>query len=47
MITIGEQYEKFYAAFGMQMKYSLVKDFGAQKQTLQDLILFWSSKEKS
>ncbi len=41
-----EQYEKFYAAFGMQMKYSLVKDFGAQKQTLQDLILFWSSKEK-
>lgn len=38
-------YEKFFAAFGMQLKYSLVKDFGANKQTLQDLILFWSSKE--
>ena len=40
-----EKYESFFQAFGLQLKYSLVKDFGANKQALQDLILFWSSKE--
>ncbi len=40
-----EKYEKFFAAFGRQLKYSLVSDYGAHKDTLQDLLLFWSSKE--
>ena len=41
-----EDYEKFYAAFGLQLKYGVVQDYGAHKDTLQDLLLFWSAKEK-
>ena len=40
-----EKYEKFWAAFGTQIKYGVVADYGAHKETLQDLLLFWSSKE--
>ena len=40
-----EKYEKFWAAFGTQLKYGVVADYGAHKETLQDLLLFWSSKE--
>ena len=40
-----EKYEKFWAAFGTQLKYGVVADYGAHKDTLQDLLLFWSSKE--
>ncbi len=40
-----EKYEKFFAAFGRQLKYSLVSDYGAHKDVLQDLMLFWSSRE--
>ena len=41
-----EKYEKFYDAFGRQLKYGVYSDFGANKETLQDLLLFYSSKEK-
>lgn len=41
-----ENYEKFYQAFGRQLKYGVYADFGANKEALQDLILFYSSKEK-
>ena len=41
-----EAYEKFYAAFGLQLKYGAVQDYGVHKETLQDLLLFWSAKEK-
>ncbi len=40
-----EKYEKFFTAFGRQLKYSLVSDYGAHKEALQDLLLFWSSRE--
>ncbi len=40
-----ETYEKFYAAFGRQLKYGLVSDYGMHKELLQDLILFSSGKE--
>lgn len=40
-----EQYEKFFAAFGRNLKYGVVSDYGAHKDLLQDLLLFWSSKE--
>ena len=40
-----EQYEKFWAAFGSQIKYGVVADYGAHKDKLKDLLLFWSSKE--
>ena len=40
-----EKYEKFWGAFGTQIKYGVVADYGAHKDVLQDLLLFWSSKE--
>ncbi|WP_100333825.1 molecular chaperone HtpG [Bacillus alkalisoli] len=41
-----ENYEKFFQAFGRQLKYGVYADFGANKETLQDLLLFHTSKEK-
>ena len=41
-----EKYEKFWSAFGTQIKYGVVSDYGAHKDVLQDLLLFWSSKEE-
>ena len=40
-----EKYEKFWASFGNQIKYGVVAEYGAHKEMLQDLLLFWSSKE--
>ena len=40
-----EKYEKFFTAFGRQLKYGVVADFGTHKDLLQELLLFWSSKE--
>ena len=40
-----ETYEKFYAAFGRQLKYALISDYGMHKELLQDLVLFRSQKE--
>ncbi len=42
-----EKYEKFWKAFGTQLKYGVVADYGAKKELLQDLLLFWSSKENA
>jgi molecular chaperone HtpG len=41
-----ENYEKFYHAFGRQLKFGVYNEFGANKDTLKDLLLFYSSKEK-
>ena len=41
-----ESYEKFFASFGRQLKYSAVDQYGAHKDAVQDLLLFWSNKEK-
>ena len=38
-----EKYEKFFSAFGTQLKYGVVADYGAHKDAVQDLLLFWSS----
>jgi len=40
-----EKYEKFFAAFGLQLKYGVVSDFGANKDKLKDLLIFRSLKE--
>ncbi len=40
-----EKYEKFWAAFGRQLKYSVTEGYGAKKDLLQDLLLFTTSKE--
>ena len=41
-----EKYEKFFNAFGRNLKYGLVSEYGMHKELLQDLMLFWSSKEQ-
>lgn len=41
-----EKYEKFYETFGTQLKYGVYSDFGINKDVLQDLLMFYSSKEK-
>ncbi|MDQ0232037.1 molecular chaperone HtpG [Metabacillus malikii] len=41
-----EKYEKFYKSFGRQIKFGVYNDFGANKDLLQDLLMFHSSKEK-
>ncbi|WP_335872475.1 molecular chaperone HtpG [Bacillus sp. 2205SS5-2] len=41
-----EQYEVFFNAFGRQLKYGVYSDYGMHKETLQDLLMFYSSKEK-
>ncbi|MBS4535057.1 molecular chaperone HtpG [Clostridium sp. D2Q-14] len=41
-----EKYEKFYESFGRQLKYGVYSDFGNNKDVLQDLLMFYSSKEK-
>ncbi len=40
-----ENYEKFYAAFGRQLKYGTVSEYGAHKDATQDLLLFYSHKQ--
>ena len=41
-----EKYEKFYKAFGIQLKYGILNGYGANRDLLSDLILFYSSKEE-
>ncbi|MGO4548353.1 molecular chaperone HtpG [Paenibacillus sp. 2TAB23] len=41
-----EKYETFYKGFGRQLKFGVYNDYGANKDVLQDLLLFHSSKEK-
>jgi len=39
-----EKYEVFYKAFGVQLKYGIANGFGANRELLSDLIMFYSSK---
>lgn len=41
-----EKYEKFFQSFGLQLKYGVVGEYGAHKDLLKDLLLFYSSTEK-
>jgi molecular chaperone HtpG len=41
-----EQYDEFYKSFGRQLKFGVYSDFGANKEVLQELLMFYSSKEK-
>lgn len=43
--TDREKYEAFYKNFGLQLKYGAYAQFGANKELLEDLILFGSSKD--
>ncbi|MBQ8380906.1 MAG: molecular chaperone HtpG [Clostridia bacterium] len=41
-----EDYEKFFDAFGVQLKFGLYSDYGMHKDTLKDLVLFKSKDGK-
>ena len=41
-----EKYETFWQSFGRQLKVSAMDNYGAKKDVLQDLLLFYSSTEK-
>jgi molecular chaperone HtpG len=40
-----EKYEEFYNSFGRQLKYGVYSDYGTHKDELQDLLMFYSSKD--
>lgn len=40
-----EKYEEFYKTFGVQLKWGVYADYGMNKDSLKDLILFTSSME--
>ncbi len=39
-------YEKFFEAFGMQLKYGIYSSYGMNNDALKDLLMFYSSKNK-
>ncbi|WP_312643066.1 molecular chaperone HtpG [Hydrogenoanaerobacterium sp.] len=41
-----EKYEAFFKNFGLQLKYGVYSEYGAKKDLLKDLLLFYSSSEK-
>ncbi|RWR12560.1 molecular chaperone HtpG [Siminovitchia fortis] len=41
-----EKYELFYKSFGRQLKFGVYNNFGQDKDVLQDLLMFYSSKEE-
>ncbi len=41
-----EKYEQFFSAFGRQLKFGVYNEYGMNKDLLQDLLMFFSSKEK-
>lgn len=41
-----EKYEEFWSQFGLQIKFGVYNEFGMHKELLQDLLMFYSSKEK-
>jgi molecular chaperone HtpG len=41
-----EVYDEFYKSFGRQLKFGIYSDYGSNKEVLQDLLMFYSSKEK-
>ncbi len=45
MIKDRENYEEFFKVFGNSLKYGVYQNFGAEKEELQDLLMFYSSKE--
>ena len=45
MRTDRDTYEKFFDAFGIQLKYGVYADYGMNKDNLKDLLLFHSSGE--
>ena len=45
LVKEREDYEQFFRTFGNSIKYGIYQSYGSQKEELQDLLLFYSSKE--
>lgn len=43
LLNEREKYEGFFNEFGLQLKYGVVSDYGVHKDTLTDLLLYYSS----
>ncbi len=41
-----EKYEEFWKAFGRVLKFGIYSDYGAHKDVLTDLVIFYSAKEE-
>lgn len=41
-----EKYEEFYKAFGLQLKFGVYNNYGMNKDSVKDLLMFYSSTEK-
>lgn len=41
-----EKYEEFFNSFGLQLKFGIYNSYGMLKEKLQDLLLYYSSKEE-
>ncbi len=42
-----EKYNEFFKSFGLQLKFGIYNGYGANKELLKNLIMFYSSSEKS
>lgn len=41
-----EKYEEFYKSFGRTLKFGIYNEYGSNKEILQDILMFYSSREK-
>ena len=41
-----EKYEQFFKSFGRTLKYGVYSGYGINKEVLEDLLIFYSSREK-
>ena len=46
LVNERDKYEEFWKNFGRQLKFGCYSDYGTHKDLLQDLLLFYSAKEK-
>ena len=46
LLNDRENYESFFKTFGVQLKYGVYNNYGADKEKLENLIMFYSSKKQ-
>lgn len=46
LVNNREKYEEFWSAFGQQIKFGIYNGYGANKELLKELLMFYSSTEK-
>lgn len=46
LVNNREKYEEFYNSFGKQLKFGVYSNYGMNREVLEDLLMFYSSKDK-